>query len=658
MPSATSSFEWKGWFQPTLFRKNLTRFWPLWVGYTVILFFALPMELLQVRIGHTGVDATALLAGLSFASVGFGVVYGLLMAMALFFYLMDPRACQLYHTLPIRREGLFLTNWLSGLCFCAVPNAAIALIATAVGLVCGLPVFPDICLWFLIQTTVDMFFFCFAVFCAMFTGNLLALPVFYGILNVLFVGIAQLTDTAMSILLIGYSGSNGSNIVGSTFVRWCTPAYNLLELLSPYPTEDSTYTLYRSLNSPVGAICYCICVGATFIFLAVMVYRFRQLERVGDLVTVGWVQPVFQYGFGVCFGMTAATIINYNFFEGPVAYISQVVLWSVVGAFAGRMLLKKTLKVFRDGWKGILIFAGVVLLVFGGARADFFGYQRFVPAPNDVKNVQFYCSSTTPWDRASNPSVTLDDLEDIAAVTEFHTALVGDLAALQKSERVNFAGKIDDLGYEIFTVKYAVIDYTMKDGSRVERSYSSIPITSAGLLDENAPTAKLQALVNRKNYVKEAYFRGLELGEGETMEPVGGWLSNIKQEETEQDTNAPVDTLDEDILLKTVETTKDRSSVSFDQTAAEKLWAAVQADMEAGNLGRRYVLDNEARYQNCYQTNLTINLMRKWKDKNGAWKTSTSDFEISLQVSAKQTMAVLEELGYADLLLPWDMPKT
>ena len=40
MRSGMSSFEQKGWFNRTLLKKNLTRFWPLWALYTAALFLA------------------------------------------------------------------------------------------------------------------------------------------------------------------------------------------------------------------------------------------------------------------------------------------------------------------------------------------------------------------------------------------------------------------------------------------------------------------------------------------------------------------------------------------------------------------------------------------------------------------------------------------
>ena len=45
MRSRISSFEQKGWFNRTLLKKNLTRFWPLWVLYTAGLFLILGMPI-------------------------------------------------------------------------------------------------------------------------------------------------------------------------------------------------------------------------------------------------------------------------------------------------------------------------------------------------------------------------------------------------------------------------------------------------------------------------------------------------------------------------------------------------------------------------------------------------------------------------------------
>ena len=146
----------------------------------------------------------------------------------------------------------------------------------------------------------------------MFTGHILALPVFYGVLNVLVMGLSALIDNALSILLLGYAGSNA---MYSDLTVWLTPAWFLHE---------------------------------------------------------SWIRPVFQNGVGVCVGLTLGTVLYNYFFQGLGAwgFVLLVSLCAVAGAFIGRMFLKKTLRVFAEGWRACVVLGLCMLALLGGARAD------------------------------------------------------------------------------------------------------------------------------------------------------------------------------------------------------------------------------------------------------------------------------------------------
>ena len=117
-------------FNGTLFRKNLTRFWPLWGGASFLgSLFPLAMLLQLVR------DRGYFLAGdpLEFANAYYNVVayavpilsllYAILCAMTVWSYLYNARSVGLMHTLPITRRGLFVTNFLSGMAMMVLPYA-------------------------------------------------------------------------------------------------------------------------------------------------------------------------------------------------------------------------------------------------------------------------------------------------------------------------------------------------------------------------------------------------------------------------------------------------------------------------------------------------------------------------------------------------------
>ena len=194
MPFEISSSDKKGWFSLTLFRKSWGRFWPLAVGYGLIQFFMLPLPLFleSGRIGRKNMEnwvSSGLRSGTNYAAL-LGLAFGILAAMALFSYLMNSRSAGMLHALPLRREGLFLTNWVTGLSFFLLPNALVTLLAFAGEGLCGYVSVELTLRWFALHTVSAMFFFCFGVCCAMFTGHILALPVFYGVLNVLVMGLS------------------------------------------------------------------------------------------------------------------------------------------------------------------------------------------------------------------------------------------------------------------------------------------------------------------------------------------------------------------------------------------------------------------------------------------------------------------------------------
>ena len=197
MPFGMSSSEKKGWFSPALFQKNLARFWPLVAGYSVVQFFSMPLEILLEWDGRNADLYRAIggdLVRSAYLAVPVGAMFGLMVAMALFSYLMNNRSAGMLHALPIRREGLFLTNWVSGLSFFALPNAVMMFIALLAQAMMGAFHLALTLRWFALHTVIAMFFFCFAVCCAMFTGHILALPVFYGVLNGLVAGLCFLVD--------------------------------------------------------------------------------------------------------------------------------------------------------------------------------------------------------------------------------------------------------------------------------------------------------------------------------------------------------------------------------------------------------------------------------------------------------------------------------
>lgn len=677
MLSAMRSSDKKGWFSATLFRKNAVRFWPLWVGYGVLQFFILDMNLIQGW-GFQHMDAAARTEAMrnwvmnctdSAAVLGGG--FGLLFAMALFSYLMNSRAVNFMHGLPIRREGIFFTNFALGACFFLIPDLITALIALLAGAVWGVGLFSVTAVWLVSQVLVGLFFFSFAVCCAMFTGHILALPVFYGILNVLVAGLSVLTDATLNTLLIGY---DGEGLFSSTFTRWCTPVWHLTNKLSPR-TVQNDLGWYSRLEIPglTAALAYAVVLCAVFTSIALWVYHARELERAGDVVTVGWMRPVFQYGLGFCVGLAGGVAVYQAFFYNSGkdwVFIAFVAAWAVVGAFAGRMFLKKTLRVFADGWKGPVVLGVCMFLLLAGVRMDLTGYQRWTPDAGQVKSISISGVNSAPWDQGNYTSLTLEDPEDIQAFLDFQKELVAHLDDLRGERDYDYSDRTDENGYDTYAKKYLNVTYEMTDGSIKGRNWDDVPITAEALSDPNSYAAKLQAFINRPNVVK-ALYRGDFMDDREiSYEAVAGWLDNVrafeyaeKYPEVEGSVIEYPETVAEGPAAETwdvdVESAQAAKETQFDLDAdqVKALWEAVQKDMAAGNLGRRYLLDNKERYDNCYQTDLCLQFLYTFTNRDGERDSGTWTMEIALQKSATETLNALDDMGYTSMLAPWVLPE-
>ena len=129
-------------FNSALYRKTLGRFWPLWTLWGVLWLLLLPLSQLSryfdwVREGRSDsalVENFQEILSLQEVGVWLAALVGVLAAMAVFSYLYSARSACMMHALPLRREGLFLSQYLAGLTMLVLPLAAVALVTLAVGM--------------------------------------------------------------------------------------------------------------------------------------------------------------------------------------------------------------------------------------------------------------------------------------------------------------------------------------------------------------------------------------------------------------------------------------------------------------------------------------------------------------------------------------------
>ena len=636
MKSATSSSR-TGRFYPALWKKNMARFWPLWAVFGVFWLFVVPLTLLTQDPESTilYVDSFALpgpayfaqitiLDLLSSAGVFSTLIFGTLAAMAVFSYLYSSRSVDFFHALPVSRDGLFLTNVVSGYSFLALPTLAVALVTLVAeaGMGCLAP--GALGMWLAVMLLMELFFFGFAVFCAMFTGHILAMPVFTGILNFLGVAVLGLLDNIFTSFVFGFSASDGLTAAG----LWLSPAAQMTANLHARPIYAADgVTFQRVAFWGLSYVLLYALVGAALLVIALFLYRRRQLEGAGDVVTVRAVRPVFKFGVGFCTALSLGSVFYALFSQllpwGVWTLLLFMVLWGAVGYFVAQMLLDKSFWVFRGHWPGSLALTAVLVFLIVGMETDLTGYERRVPAAGRVESVTVTGIDSAPYDSASAEALTFTDPELIAAVTGLHQSIVdsrrdwpdGSLYQYEKQPLSTQGTQSASPAVEVQTQGsiFLRLTYTLTNGDVLVRRYQALPVTAELLADPSSPAARAQALLNTPETAEQAYFGQVEK---EGLQAASATL-DVRDLTTGRYTTYPVPAEYLDALIE-----------------------ALKADLAAGDLGRRYLLEDADRLQNCYYSDLVIEYR-----SGGAEVFVSQDLRITLQTTSRRSLAVLEEAG-------------
>lgn len=634
-------------FNSTLYRKTMLRFWPLWAAYGLMWLFMVPFNLLNNYFSMRGTHTSSVELANRLVETArdiprtlqFGVFvacgYGVLCAMAVFGYLYNSRSACMMHALPLRRETLFTTQYLAGLSFALLPNLVVA----GVTLAAELPLVAQKCwgislaslgIWLLVQSGVGLFFFSFASFCAMFTGHILALPAFYGIFNLLVYVLDVLIRRLLNDFFFGFSVYYGGDTVRLPEIL--TPIWSLSEAADWYSvqgTVDEAAIAVYHLRRP-GMVAAYAAAGVVLAVFALLVYRKRQVESAGDVVSVRLVRPIFKYGVAFCSGLCLGMFTTAFFgWKSRLALAVCVVVWAVIGCFVAQMLLSKSFRVLKY-WKGAAASCVAMVLLCAACFTDVLGVTAWVPQANEVVSVTANCRLNYPYDSGDSILVNVTDPGQIEKILALHQAIVDHRDTVDSSSSRYQPG--DDY-------TYLDVIYTLSDGSTVERDYMDIPIQKSDLNQEGTVTWALSQIAQDRDMVAEMY----RFDQYEQYRLVEVYLDRASTQsgQTDLDTSQPY-------YLE-----------GASNAQLKELWQAMRTDFDAGTIGVRYLFDDEERVKNTYVTDLVFvfeipsSAGTSRPSDSPASESRTTELRITLTPNAANTLAWLTQYaGWGTTVFP------
>ena len=493
----------RSFFNPVLFQKNLTRFWPLWGGLSLLGSLA-PLYMLLALLSGAGrnlgsLDFTFALYEVT-ASAGPVVffLYAIICAALVWSYLYNPRAVGLMHTLPAGRTCLFVTGVLSGLTMLLIPCAVVGALVCLIALSWGFFDLMAVANTVLAILLLALIFFGLATFCAMLTGYALALPVLYGLVNFLAPLLEALIVSLSSEFLIGLE------IRSSGWTIALSPVIKLTESLSvrsitELEGERGVVTGY--LLDGFGVLGLWGLAGAALLGLAWLLYRLRSSESAGDAAAFPWLRPVFRYGLSLLSALTlgrllyelirAALFLSSRYANRAVMAVCMA-LAAVVGYYIASMLLEKSLRVFRGSARGVALATAAAAAVCLLASYDLFGAERRVPELEEISQVEFYDNGLYLLCTAA------EDPELLAQIRDLHQTIVADRDYVRSAADYpsNVPGQ-----RRYHSLR---LTYTLRNGTRLKRYYA-FWVLEGRVADPSTYDGKLAALFSAPQVILDQF---------------------------------------------------------------------------------------------------------------------------------------------------------
>ena len=592
MPSKMS------FFHSALSKKSFTRFSLLWIAYTVVWFFVVPVQMLTYHDEYFSMSYHILTSGIEFGSI-INFIYAICVSMALYSYLFSTRSIYTIAALPIQRKTMYCTHYFSGILFCVLPMTFILASGFLINLALGHQVSLELLCLFAMSVLEFLFFFSFGTFCAMLTGHIVMLPALYVILNFTVVVMESIIRTILSSFVFGM-GANTVTLEAFSPLVYLLTHCQTETICTVTPTFD-TAGVYEYQFHHWNYLLILAAVGILFAAIGFFLYKKRRMEAAGDVIAVKALRPVFKYCFTIgcscVIGLLIAQILLNRSVElgiYPVQVTICLLLGGFIGYFGAEMLLQKTLRVWKGHWLGFGVFSLCLLCFIFSMEWDIFGYERYVPERENIQSVTLSCS---------NSEATIENENYISDIVMWHQALVTDKAHQEAMTKAD-----TDVYSWILNINLV---YHLENGKSVPREYRLV-VNEEEWNNENSIIHQFDSFFNSPEFLLLINEDLFSCGPAQ-LEYV--YISGVDAQEN-----------------------------SFDQQLTQEegyalLQQGIYPDMQAGTIGKEEFYYSEDDEENsCYAT---IQFSYRTGGQNRyRYKTFTPT------IDSQNTLAYLESLGF------------
>ncbi|MCM1120371.1 MAG: hypothetical protein NC543_13535 [bacterium] len=390
-------------------------------------------ELWRLRAALDGVGAQERLAGqmAEFFSEGLllaagivAIIGAVIVGLEGFRFLQQKSMVDTYHSLPVSRSCLFGVKYVNGLLIWLVPYLlcmVLALVFAAVTLARmggtdGIPaLIAEAAQNTLVLVIAFLLVYHTVLLATMLTGNMLNTLAVTGMLgfgSILAYGLVQG-------FMASYFHTYYGHMKGMTSAVYASPLAMPFILLDVRMNGNSQVS-----GGLLSTELICLAVALALGVLAWLAYWRRPSERAGQGLGLWWIAGPLRLFAGILSGMGGWLFMSF-LVDSNVSRTA----WSVFGALLTGMLVYGVLDVifsmefkafFRHRW-GMAASALLLLLICFGFQGDWMGYDRYLPAQEQIQEMSIACRSYTSTYNNYNAMQVMDGvkLTDAAQIHAF-----------------------------------------------------------------------------------------------------------------------------------------------------------------------------------------------------------------------------------------------
>lgn len=389
-----------------------------------------------------------------------------------------------YHSLPVRREKLFLGQVILGIAYFVVPYLINLLLAYVVGIVHGVlrgGLIRMSLLSFLYQCLFYLLMYLVVVLAMLLTGKV--------VVGVLGAFVLTFYGPVVSLLLQGLGAT-----FFDTYASGETLLKKVLENLSP-AVAYFTYQPDNSFEVPGRVWAVGLLAAAALIVVCFFLYKKRPSEAADRTMAFGRLGRVIQYLMEVMVVLLSGLFFYTITSRGSLG-------WLIFGVLLGGVLFHGIMEVIYEGdirrvmghaW---IMGASMVttLLVIGIFYGDLFGYDDYLPAQDKLKSVSIQVGSSSSGELNEEQRASMEKLAADPQVYEVLQGVVKD--RLMQIATVEGVEHRRQDGTEAEEIRSISVVYGLSGGRRAYREY---------YVDFGQYRQELMALYDSPEYKKTVY---------------------------------------------------------------------------------------------------------------------------------------------------------